>query len=138
MKAFRLSWQAQTIFSLFLGLLMGWLLTPQASPAPETPPAWLVNLRFQPDAAPQFISVSPSRLRPALPTTPKASDNAVLELQDAQGKPLWSLSFWVSFDLDDLPSPVPYRLLSFIIPALPQAARLHISAPGGEASYELP
>lgn len=141
MTVSRLSWQAQTLVSLALGLLMGWLLTPWP-PAAVLPPAQvrLVELRFMPDSAPQFINVHVSNLAPVLTPTPapRSSSNAVLEVRDAQGKSLWRLPFTVSFVIEDLSSPASYRLLSFVIPALPREALLYVSGPGGEASYALP
>ncbi|GAB4480137.1 MAG: hypothetical protein OHK0031_01050 [Anaerolineales bacterium] len=135
----RLAWQTQMIFGLFCGLLMGWLFSLAQTVAATPPPAaqaWFVQLRISAAAPPLFEKVQPSGLMPD--PTPAAAADSALELLDEGGAVLWRYPFRVSFNLDDLPSPAPYRVFSFIVPALPGARLLRLSTPSGAASYALP
>jgi len=136
MKFFRFPWQFQMIFSLLLGLVMGELFSLQPKILPEPPQTWFVQLRIAQDAPPVFEKVQPGATNALEP--PATPGDSSLELLDAGGKTLWSKTFAVSFSSEDLPSPMPYRIFSFIVPALPGAASLRVITPTGEAVYDLP
>lgn len=144
MIPFRYQLLGHIVVALLLAGLLKLALAPSAPPpttierkaTPFTTQSGMlaVTVAVHRDAPPQILEVQPlaqGRLSTA------TGGPYQLALEDSEGQPLFTLSFQVSFVVPGLHEETDEVRQIFVLPGGPEAARLSLRGPNGEAAYEL-
>ncbi len=152
----RLTLPVQWFFTLFLGLVLGFvfqpatealppvLITPTipivalaSSPAPfvTLPGGWLVRITFYRQSSPEIIKVI--HLDQArLITLPSGNDQ--IQILNESGQILYAQLFQVEFLAGDPPKPVDQKDMVFVLPSLEGASQIIVQSSNGKAIYDFP
>lgn len=143
--------RAQIAITLFIGLLLGILLSQRspavalplpATPTPASPEPFvtlgnvlMVSALVRREGAPEITAITPLDIGRLTVTTP---GDSLLDVQDTEGISLYRLSFQPRFlGGGEPPRQLDEVTLIFVVPLEPGAARIVLTTPGGTTAAEV-